>query len=122
MLDNIKMLLSIASTDTSKDKIINYWIDYYTKMVLKYCHLDSLNSDLESIIEQMVLSRVGGLANQGATGSILEEHKGDIKSITRGDYQIVYKDSIADKQTSTQLDKIAISYQGQLNLWRRLDY
>lgn len=122
MLNNIKMLLVIALTDTSKDALINYWIDYYSKMVLKYCHLDALNSDLESIIEQMVISKLGGIANQGATGTILEAHKGDIKSITRGDYQIVYKDSIADKQTSTQLDKVAISFQGQLNLYRRLDY
>lgn len=117
MLDNIKMLLGI--TDTSKDNIINYWIDYYTRMVLKYCHLETLNPDLEGIIEQMVITKLGGIASKG---EILEEHKGDIKSITRGDYSITYKDSIADKQTTMLLDNVAISFQGQLNLYRRLDY
>lgn len=118
MLDNIKMLLGINASDTSKDIIINYWIDYYSKMVLKYCHIDSLNSDLESIIEQMIVIKLGGF---GSGGTILEEHKGDVKSITRGDYQIVYKDSIVDKQTNILLDKVAMQFQGQLNLYRRFD-
>lgn len=110
------MLLGINASDTSKDIIINYWIDYYSKMVLKYCHIDSLNTDLENIIEQMIVIKLGGF---GSGGTILEEHKGDVKSITRGDYQIVYKDSIVDKQTSILLDKIAMQFQGQLNLYRR---
>lgn len=122
MLENIKMLLSIKDTDTSKDKLINYWIDYYTKMVLKYCHLIELNKDLEAIIEQIIISRLAGLGigeNNKANQTIPE----GVKSITRGDYSITYKDTLGEKQQSIYyLDKFAIEYRGQLNLWRRLDY
>lgn len=117
MLENIKMLLSI--TDNSKDAVINYWIDFYTKMVLKYTHQDALNSDLESIVEQIVLSRAGGI------GIVAEANKGDttgVKSIERGDYKIVYKDKAEEKEIVRVLDKHAIGFKGQLNLYRRLSY
>lgn len=119
MLENIKMLLGISSSDTSKDVLLNYWIDYYTRMVLKYCHIDALNKDLEMIIEQMVLDKVGGI---GSTGTATDKQPEGVKSITRGDYSITYKDTISDKQSTQLLDKIAINFQGQLNLYRRLDY
>lgn len=117
MLDNIKMLLGI--TDTSKDTIINYWIDYYTKMILKYCHIDALNTDLESIIEQIVVERMGGV---GSASGGSETIPAGVKSITRGDYSITYKDTTVDKANSISLDQYAIAHQGNLNLWRRLDY
>lgn len=119
MLENIKMLLGIKDTDTSKDVLINYWINYYTKMVLKYCHLDELNKDLEAIIEQMVISKLGGIGSAGGSGEVIPD---GVKSITRGDYSITYKDSASEKQSVQTLDKVAINFQGQLNLWRRLDY
>jgi hypothetical protein len=119
MLENIKMLLGIQAGDTSKDPVINYWINYYTKMVLKYTHQDTLNADIESIIEQMVIIKCGGIGSEGKT----DTQDGDnVKSITRGDYQIVYKDKKSDIEIHTSLDSIAINFQGQLNLWRRLDY
>jgi len=119
MLENIKMLLGIKSDDVSKDVIINYWINYYTKMVLKYTHRETLNSDLESIIEQMVIIKCGGIGSAGNTDT---QDSDGVKSITRGDYQIVYKDKKSDTEIIGSLDKIAINFQGQLNLWRRLDY
>lgn len=115
MLDNIKMLLGVE--DITKDAVINYWIAYYSKMVLKYCHLDILNAELEAIVEQMVIVKMGGIGSKGTVST-----DGEVKSITRGDYQITYKDKAEEKQVVTTLDKIAISFQGQLNLWRRLDY
>lgn len=119
MLENIKMLLGIAGDDTTKDALINYWINFYTKMVLKYCHIDALNEDLQGIIEQMVVIRMGGF---GSAGSTSQARPDGVKSITRGDYSITYKDTTADKQTTSTLDKVAVDFQGQLNLWRRLDY
>lgn len=119
MLENIKMLLGIKLDDTTKDSIINYWINYYTKMVLKYTHQEVLNSDLESIIEQIVIIKCGGIGSEGKTDT---QDGNNVKSITRGDYQIVYKDKKSDTEINTSLDNIAINFQGQLNLWRRLDY
>lgn len=119
MLENVKMLLGIASGDTTKDALIDYWIAYYTRMVLKYCHITELNDDLSGIIEQIVIARMGGVGSASGTATTAPE---GVRSITRGDYSITYKDTTADKQTTSKLDKIAIDFQGQLNLWRRLDY
>ena len=117
MLDNIKMLLSVE--DTTKDATINYWIAYYSKMVLKYCHIEVLNADLEGIIEQIIIAKMGGM---GSKGVITEDSLGGVKSISRGDYSITYKDKAEDSTVITTLDRLAMVFQGQLNLWRRLDY
>lgn len=117
MLENIKMILSI--TDTSKDAVLNYWIGFYSKMVLAYTHQPALNADLEAIIEQVIVLRAGG------TGIVTEANKEDtdgIKSIERGDYKITYKDTAEDKLVSNVLDKYAFGFKGQLNLQRRLNY
>lgn len=118
MLENIKMLLGIDND--SKDILINYWIDYYTKMVLKYCHLIYLEVDLQSIVEQMVVARLGALALGKNTG-VEEKTPDGVRSITRGDYSITYKGDSESSKIST-LDYIAVNFQGQLNLYRRLDY
>ena len=117
MLENIKMLLSLE--DTTKDATINYWIDYYTKMVLKYCHIDELTDGLEGMVEQIIVVRMGGVGNKG---DITKGDNAGIKSMSRGDYSVTYKDNIEDTKIYTTLDKYAIMFQGQLNLWRRLDY
>ena len=119
MLENIKMLLSLEDTDTAKDATINYWIGYYTVMVAKYCHLDTLNSGLDGLIEQMVVARMGGI---GSKGDITNGGNTGIKSMSRGDYSVTYKDNVEDTKLYTTLDKYAIAFQSQLNLWRRLDY
>jgi len=119
MLENIKMLLSLQEEDTTKDAVIEYWINHYSKMILKYCHLDTLSADMDSIIEQMVVARMGGI---GSSGNISSDVNDGIKSMTRGDYSVTYKDNIEDTKIFTTLDKFAITFQGQLNLWRRLDY
>ena len=118
MLENIKMLLGI--TDDSKDGLINYYINFYTKMILKYCHISILHPDLETIIEQIIIDLFGGI---GSKGIISKGNADDVKSMTRGDFSITYKDDkTTDTATSKVLDKYAIKYQGQLNLYRRLDY
>jgi len=120
MLENIKMLLSVG--DTTKDATINYWIDYYSKIVLKYCHIETLNSDLESIVEQIVIAKMGGIGSKGSIVNSDGDNTREIKSMSRGDYSVTYKDNIEDTKLYTILDKFAIGFQGQLNLWRRFDY
>ena len=115
MLENIKMLLAVE--DTTKDSVINYWIGYYSVMVLKYCHIDVLNDGLSGMVEQVIVARMGGVGNKG---NILDN--AGIKSMNRGDYSVTYKDVVEDTKIYTTLDKYAITFQGQLNLFRRLDY
>lgn len=122
MLENIKMLLAIASEDTSKDTMINYWISYYTNMVKKYCHIcGELEGDLVFIIEQVVVDKMGG---QGSAGNTSSSTNGQVKSITRGDYSVTYFSSSESSTASSSavLDDALGKYQSQLNLYRRLDY
>ena len=120
MLENIKMLLSVE--DTTKDATINYWIDYYSKIVLKYCHIETLNSDLESIIEQIVIAKMGGIGSKGSIANSDGDNTHEIKSMSRGDYSVTYKDHVEDTKLYTVLDKYSIGFQGRLNLYRRFDY
>ncbi|UZQ49855.1 phage head-tail connector protein [Clostridium kluyveri] len=80
MLENIKMLLGISDDDTSKDKLINYYINIITTKVLKYCKLDELVSGLNQFIENKVFSIIKSMDNTA----------GDVKSVQRGDTTISY--------------------------------
>jgi hypothetical protein len=120
MIENIKMLLNIA--DDKKDNIINYWIGFYTKMVLKYCHITSLNPDIEALIEQVIIERMGGI---GSGGTATVPVGDNVKSISRGDYSITYKDATNTTKTSTTtggtLDRFMEKYSSNLNLFRKFD-
>ena len=82
MLENIKMLLGIAGDDTSKDNLINYYINSITTKVLKYCKLDKLSPELNQFIEIKVASIIKATSNNP-----------NVKSIARGDTTISYSDS-----------------------------
>ena len=122
MLENIKMLLGIEESDNTKDNIIDYWISHYNKMILKYCHLETLSADMDSIIEQIVIAKMGGIGSKGGIVNSDGDNTHEIKSMSRGDYSVTYKDHVEDTKLYTILDKFAITFQGQLNLYRRLDY
>ena len=74
---------------------------------------------MNGIIEQMIISKMGGVGSQG---DISDQVGNNVKSITRGDYSITFKETVNDKNKSNGLDSIALDFQGQLNLFRRLDY
>jgi hypothetical protein len=42
MIETVKMLLGIDSTDTSKDNILNHYINQALKMALFYCNVSDL--------------------------------------------------------------------------------
>lgn len=92
MLGNVKMLLGIADDDTSKDKLINYYIGIITTKVLKHCKLPKLVPELNQFIENKVFSIMKSMDNTA----------GDVKSVQRGDTTISYN-SQATQSEAIQL-------------------
>lgn len=82
MPGNVKMLLGIADDDTSKDKLINYYIGIITTKVLKHCKLPELVPELNQFIENKVFSIMKSMDNTA----------GDVKSVQRGDTTINYNE------------------------------
>lgn len=120
MLDNIKMLLDIQ--DNKLDGRLKYYINYYRKMVLKYCHIDKLSLELENIIEQIIIERFGGEGSKGDTSSQVGEN---VKSIKEGDTTVTYQTSASVTTSGSEsaiLDKWLLPFVGNLNLWRCFDF
>ncbi|MFL0194823.1 phage head-tail connector protein [Clostridium sp. WILCCON 0269] len=50
MLELMKLLLGIDSTDTSKDNILNHYLNVALKSILGYCNVTELSSDYNDTI------------------------------------------------------------------------
>ena len=100
MLENIKLILNIS--DDSKDKLIQLYIDKFTKLVLGYCKLKQLNEALESFVEDKVVQVLGPSISNNSTGGGIE-NTGEVKAITRGDTRIEYNVGQALSEASTTI-------------------
>ena len=88
MLGNVKMLLGIADDDTSKDKLINYYINSISTKILNYTHRTELPKELEHIVEEITVDKIKN-----------SENGNKVKSIARGDTTITYADQNYNKLT-----------------------
>ena len=96
MLENIKMVLGIATTDTSKDGLIQYYINGVTKKILAYTKRIELLEILENIVEEIVINKMkASISGENANG--------DIKSEKIGDYEIEYNVSSSGNSTTNEL-------------------
>lgn len=88
MLQNIKLLLGIDSTDESKDKVIELLINQAIDEALDFTHRDKLDGvyGLESVIEKMVVFNYNRMGTEG-----LDSEKYSNSSYT---YSSDYPDSI----------------------------
>ena len=96
MLENIKMVLGIATTDITKDGLIQYYINGVTKKILAYTKRIELLSVLESIVEEIVINKMKASISGSNTS-------GDIKSEKIGDYEIEYNVSSSSESASNDL-------------------
>lgn len=87
MEENIKMLLEIAEGDTSKDKLITYYINMCTEVLLNIVKIDYLPKPLESCIERKVVQ----LMTTGFDGL-------RVTQIDRGDYKVKYEFASGDSR------------------------
>ena len=78
MLEQIKIVLCI--TDTSKDNLINYYINSISSEIMNYCNLKSIPTSLESFIQNKVISIFRFESN---------EYKG-LKSLTEDDVKLEF--------------------------------
>lgn len=107
MLENIKMLLSIASEDTSKDALIHYYINVITRKVLKYCNLSSLPEEIIPFIENKVVLVLKA-----------PDTTNNIKSIQRGDTRLEY----TGQKTQTELINLTDQDKKELNSFRKVRF
>ena len=82
ILENVKMLLGIGSTE--KDKLLSFLIEDTVSAVLSYCRIEFLPEALTGIVAQMVVKgyRLNGYGS--------EEVPTDIKSISEGDRSVTF--------------------------------
>ena len=55
MLEIVKMLLEINMLDSSKDEIINHYIDQALRMALSYCNVTELSTDYDATIADIAV-------------------------------------------------------------------
>ncbi|PEL12672.1 phage head-tail connector protein [Bacillus sp. AFS017336] len=104
----VKILLGVS--DSSKNAIINFYIESVTQKILNYCNITELPEELESIVVEKVVAIMKNL--------IASEGNGPVKKITRGDTVIEYGTSNSDSSGSVILDDV----KSQLNKFRRVKF
>ena len=96
MLENIKMVLGIATTDITKDGLIQYYINAVVKKILTYTNRIELPINLESVVEEIVVTKM-----QKSTGNT-----NNAKSEKIGDYEIEYSSYESDKDELDPFKKL----------------
>jgi hypothetical protein len=94
MLENIKLVLGI--TDTSKDGLIQYYINAVVKKILAYTNRIELPPALESVVEEIVINKM-----KASTSGI--DTSGTVKREKIGDYEIEYNSSSNSESSSNEL-------------------
>lgn len=88
MLEKIKILLGILSSDTSKDEILKIYIEDSTEEVKQYINSTEIPKVLEGLIRDIVIIKYNKRGSEGATsenvGGISRSYLDDIpKEIKR---------------------------------------
>ncbi len=82
-LSNVKILLGISETDTTKDALLNLYLKRVQNLVLTYCN-DELNDSMSDIIEDITVIkyRKNGVENlkSEAKGALQEVYLDDLPS------------------------------------------
>ena len=114
MLDNIKLILNLK--DDTYDSLIELYIKKYTTLVLAYCNIETLNSTLESIVEDKVIVKLK------ETVLVSSADNSKISSISRGGYSVNY--NVATAKTTDELMEIKLSQKDKniLNNFRKVKW
>lgn len=98
MLEQIKIVLGI--TDTSKDNLINYHIKNISNEVMNYCNIKAIPTNLESFIQNKVISifRYESNENKGIKSMVEGDVKLEFAIENNGADTMVYSLNDADKK------------------------
>ena len=55
MLDLMKLLLGIDSSDTAKDNILNHYLNKGRNIILGYCNIDSLDTKYDDTVTDFAI-------------------------------------------------------------------
>jgi hypothetical protein len=55
MIEIVKMLLGMAIEDTSKDALLNHYINLALRLVLSYCNINAIASDYDGTIAELAV-------------------------------------------------------------------
>lgn len=97
MIETMKMLLGIDINDTSKDNILNHYLNKAINIILGYCNIDSLNA------------KYNELASDYAVYLYKNKDLDGLESKTEGDKSIKIKDGIPENiKKALPLPKIKV--------------
>lgn len=80
LITQVKILLGIADTDTSKDEILNHIIPLVEGLALRYCRLDAATADLDTVLAEMAVGRyrVNGFGGESLPQRVSEVSEGNV--------------------------------------------
>ena len=121
MLQQLKMLLGIASDDDSKDDLLIFILDTVTDMVLNYCDIEEVPDGLERIIVRMArdMYKLEGYG-QADTGT----GTGAVTQVKRGDTTVSYGSAGSTYNSATGAGGADFinNYVKQLNAFRQVTF
>ena len=113
-INDLKPLLGLEVTDTSKDSVLTFVLGNVAEVICNYCHIAEVPRGLEYTACRiaMDLCRNEGIGEADSDGNI-----GRVSSIDEGDVKISFGASHFDSSFANSLLKV---YTPQLNRYRKL--
>ena len=117
MLKQIKILLGIPDTDTSKDALLELLLDTTVDMVFNYCGITELPEGLERVVVRMTVDmyRIEGYGSNAGAGQQAQQVK-------RGDVSITYAQLGGNYNSMTGAGGADFikNYRAQLNAFKKV--
>ncbi len=113
-INDLKPLLGLEVTDTSKDSVLTFVLGNVAEVICNYCHIAEVPRGLEYTAYRMAMDlyRNEGIGEADSDGNI-----GRVSSIDEGDVKISFGASHFDSSFANSLLKV---YTPQLNRYRKL--
>ncbi len=99
-LDKVKLILGIK--DSSKNDLLNYFIESTEQKILNYCNREDFPRDLDNVLVEIVVDQYR------------QSNSGKVASVKRGDTQITYQNS------NTGGADFIKNYKAELNRYRKV--
>lgn len=92
MLEKVKILLGISSTDMGQDELLEVLIEMAQQEAVEYCHLKEYNEKLNPAVINMVIERYNRMGSEGlASGSCSGISEAYIDGYSKNVYSLLNK-------------------------------
>ncbi len=113
-INDLKPLLGLEVTDTSKDSVLTFVLGNVAEVICNYCHIAEVPRGLEYTAYRMAMDLY---RNEGIGEADSEDTPGRVTSIDEGDVKTSFAASRFDSSYVHSLLKV---YTPQLNRYRKL--